>query len=132
MRKPIALMAVAFILSGCSNFVADLGIPTVRFNPVSAGPTTSGYQVVFEIQPLPGSPSATLLQVNLSGAPPASIGAAVPECPPSTKPDDCPKLTKTLTFTSNPGTLAITGYTAQSLSGTVRTVALPGQVIINP
>ncbi|RIH82100.1 hypothetical protein Mlute_02604 [Meiothermus luteus] len=131
MKKPIALMVVALVLSGCSNFVADFGIPTVRFNPVSAGPTASGYEVVFEVQSLPGSPSATLLQVNLSGSLTATIGSSVPECPPSTAADDCPKLTKTLTFASNPGLLAITGYVAQSLSGTLRTVTLPAQVIIN-
>lgn len=130
MRK-LVLPVLAIVLGGCSNFVADIGIPSVRFNPVFAGPTPSGYQIVFEIQPYLGSPSGTILQVNLSGAPPASIGASVPECLPPTAPDNCPKITHTLTFSTNPGTLAITGYVAQSLNGTVRAVNLPGQVIIN-
>ncbi|RDI96203.1 hypothetical protein DV704_04650 [Meiothermus sp. QL-1] len=131
MRK-LVLPVLAIVLGGCSNFVADIGIPSVRFNPVSAGPTSSGYEIVFEIQPYLGSPSGMILQVNFSGAPPASIGASVPECLPPTAPGDCPKITRTLTFGSNPGPLAIIGYVAQSLNGTVRVVNLPGQVIINP
>ncbi|GEM83475.1 hypothetical protein [Meiothermus hypogaeus] len=131
MKKLIALVVAAFMLAGCGNFVTDFGIPTVRFHSVSFGPSASGYEVIFEVQPLPGSPSAYVAQLNLTGGP-ALSGFGVPECPPSTAADDCPKQTQNLTFAANPGTLAITGYVAQSLNGTVRTVTLPAPVVINP
>lgn len=132
MKKLIAVLVAAFTLVGCGNFVTDFGIPTVRFAPVSSGPTTGGYEIVFEVQPLPGSPSANITQLNLTGTPPQLTGFGVPECLPPTEADACPKLEKSITFSANPGTLAITGYVAQSLNGTVRTVTLPAPVLINP
>jgi len=36
------------------------------------------------------------------------------------------------TFNSNPGPLSITGYVAQSLNNTTRTITLPSPVPINP
>ncbi|GIW23790.1 hypothetical protein [Meiothermus sp.] len=132
MKKFTVLAAAAVVLAGCGNFVTDFGIPSVRFHSVSFGPTTSGYEVVFEAQPYLGSPSAVITQLNLSGATTTLNGFGVPECLPPTLPDACPKQTQKLVFGANPGTLAITGYVAQSLNGTVRTVSLPTPVIINP
>jgi hypothetical protein len=130
MKKFMMLVVAAFALAGCSNFVSDFGIPTVRFHAVSFGPAGSGYEVVFEVQPYLGSPSAYITQVNTNG--PALSGFGVPECLPPTTPDGCPKQTIQLTFSANPGTLDITGYVAQSLNGTTRSIILPAPVRINP
>lgn len=130
MKKLIALVVAAFALAGCSNFVTDFGIPSVRFGSTGFGPTATGYEVSFEIQPLLGSPSGQILSIITdSGNAP---GVSVPECLPPTHPDACPKIEQTLSFTSNPGTLNITGYIAQSLNGTTRTITLPSPVLINP
>lgn len=131
MKKLIALVVAALALAGCGNFVTDFGIPSVRFSSTGSGPTTGGgYQVSFDIQPLLGSPSGQILSIitNSGNFP----GSSVPECLPPTHPDACPKIGQTLSFTSNPGTLNITGYIAQSLNGTTRTITLPNPVLINP
>lgn len=130
MKKLIALVVAAFALAGCSNFVTDFGIPSVQFSSTDYGLTGTGYEVSFEIQPYLGSPSGQILSiVTSSGNLP---GVTVPECLPPTLPDECPKIGRTLSFPSNPGTLSITGYVAQSLNGTIRTITLPSPVIINP
>ncbi|WP_027882381.1 hypothetical protein [Meiothermus rufus] len=131
MKKLIPLMAAALMLAGCGNFVTDFGIPTVRFNNTFSGPTSSGYTIEFEVQPYPGSPSAQITRLLLSGPPNELPGLSVPECPASTLPDDCPKILRTLTFAANPGPLSITGYEAMSLNGSVRVVNLPAPHLIN-
>lgn len=130
MKKLITLVAAAFALAGCSNFVTDFGIPSVRFSSAGFGTTQSGYEVSFEIQPYLGSPSGqiSIIVTGLGTLP----GVSVPECLPPTLPDDCPKIKQNLNFGSNPGTLDITGYVAQSLNGTSRTITLPSPVRINP
>lgn len=132
MKKLIALVVAAFALAGCSNFVTDFGIPSVRFSPTGYRPTESGYEVSFKIQPYPGSPSGQILSITVTGLDNPLPGGSVPECLPSTPPDGCPEIPQELSFPSNPGPLSITGYVAQSLNGTTRTITLPGPVVINP
>ncbi|MCX7600729.1 MAG: hypothetical protein N2Z75_02180 [Meiothermus sp.] len=132
MKNWIALVVAAFALAGCSNFVTDFGIPSVRFSTKSFGPTSSGYTIELEVQPYLGSPSGQISRILLSGPPGQLTGLSVPECLPPTAADDCPKLPLTLNFSANPGTLSVTGYEAQSLNGTVRTVTLPAPHLINP
>ena len=134
MKKLIALVVAAFALAGCSNFVADFGIPSVRFSSTGYGPTTNGYEVSFEIQPYPGSSSSQILHINIliNSTAARAAGVTVPECPPLTLPDACPKIGQTLSFVTNPGPIKITGYEAQSLNGTIRTITLSSPVIINP
>lgn len=132
MKRFIALVVAAFALAGCSNFVTDFGIPTLRFHPVSFGPDAGSYQVSFEVQPALGSPSAYVTRIYINGTPAQLPGFGVAECLPPTTADDCPKLPQALTFAANPGTLEITGYQAQSLNGTVRDITLPAPVLINP
>ncbi len=131
MKRYITLVIAAFALAGCSNFVTDFGIPTVRFGSTGFGPDGTDYVISFEIQPYLGSPSAQILSINVSGL--GSLpGVTVPECLPPTAPDACPKIVQTYKFTSNPGPLSITGYVAQSLNQTTRTITLPSPVPINP
>jgi len=132
MKKHTVLMVVAFALAGCSNFVTDFGIPSVRFNVTSFGPSASGYTINLEIQPYLGSPSGQIQRILLSAGPGQLVGLSVPECLPPTEADACPKIGYALTFASNPGTLSITGYEAMSLNGTIRTVTLPSPFLINP
>jgi hypothetical protein len=131
MKKLIALVVTAFMLAGCSNFVTDFGIPSVRFSSTGFGPTATNYEVSFEVQPYLGSPSGQILEIVVTGL--GSLpGVTVPECLPPTEPDACPKIVQKLTFASNPGPLAITGYIAQSLNQTTRLVTLPSPVPLNP
>lgn len=132
MKRLITLVIAAFALVGCSNFVTDFGIPTLRFHPGPSGPAAGGYQVSFEVQPIPGSPSAYVTRIYINGTPAQLSGFGVAECLPPTTADACPKLAQTLNFSANPGTLEITGYQAQSLNGTVRDITLPAPVLINP
>lgn len=81
MKKFIALVIAAFAMAGCSNFVTDFGIPTLRFHPVSFGPTASGYQVSFEVQPALGSPSAYVTRVYINGTPAQLTGLGVTQLP---------------------------------------------------
>jgi hypothetical protein len=122
MRNYVVLLTAVFTLAGCSNFVADFGIPTVRFSSTGFGPIQNGYEVSFEIQPYLGNVT------GLSSLP----GVSVPECLPPTAADACPKIVQRYTFNSNPGPLSITGYVAQSLNNTTRTITLPSPVPINP
>lgn len=134
MKKLIALVVAAFALAGCSNFVTDFGIPSVRFSSTGSDSTT-GYKVFFDIQPYPGSPSGQILSITVTGPAISTLnvpGVSVPECLPSTPPDDCPKIGKTLSFQNDPGPLSITSYVAQSLNGATRTITLPVPVPINP
>jgi hypothetical protein len=131
MRNYVVLLTAVFTLAGCSNFVADFGIPTVRFSSTGFGPTQGGYEVSFEIQPYLGSPSGQILSISVTGL--GSLpGVSVPECLPPTAADACPKIVQRYTFNSNPGPLSITGYVAQSLNNTTRTITLPSPVPINP
>ncbi len=131
MKKFIALVIAAFALAGCSNFVTDFGIPSVRFSSAGYGPVGSDYKVSFEIQPYLGSPSGQIVSIIVTGL--GNLpGITVPECLPPTEPDACPKIVQEITFSSNPGPLAITGYVAQSLNQTFRTITLPTPVPINP
>jgi len=131
MKQFTVLLAVALALTGCSNFVTDFGIPTVRFGSTGFGPAGPNYEVSFEIQPYLGSPSGQILSINVSGI--GSLpGVIIPECLPPLKQDECPKIVQRYIFSSNPGPLAITGYVAQSLNQTTRTITLPSPVPINP
>ncbi len=133
MKKLIALALTAFLLAGCGNFVTDFGIPSVRFSTKSSGPVSGGgYAIELEIQPLLGSPSGQISRILLSAAPNQLPSVSIPECLPPTVADGCPKISYTLTFGANPGTVSITGYEAMSLNGTVRTVTLPVPHVINP
>jgi len=130
MRNYVVLLTAVFTLAGCSNFVADFGIPTVRFSSTGFGPIQNGYEVSFEIQPYLGSPSGQILSISVTGL--GSLpGVSVPECLPPTAADACPKIVRRYTFNSNPGPLSITGYVAQSLNNTTRTITLPSPVPIN-
>ncbi len=132
MKKIIALMVAALALAGCSNFVTDFGIPSVRFSTKSFGSTPTGYIIELEIQPYLGSPSGQISRILLSAPPSQLTSLSVPECLPPTEADNCPKIPYTLNFAANPGSLAITGYEAVSLNGTTRTVTLPAPHVINP
>lgn len=131
MKKLIALVVAAFVLAGCGNFITDFGIPSVRFGSTGFGPSATGYDVSFEIQPYLGSPSSQILSIIVTGLG-TLPGVTLPECLPPTLADDCPKIPQKFSFSSNPGSLAITGYVAQSLNGTTRTITLPSPVPINP
>lgn len=132
MKKLIALVVTAFMLAGCSNFVTDFGIPSVRFSTKFHGPTSGGYVIELELQPYLGSPSGQISRILLTPPPNQLPSVSIPECLPPTAADACPKISYTLTFGANPGTVSITGYEAMSLNGTVRTVTLPVPHLINP
>ncbi len=119
-----------FVLAAATSW-PDFGIPTVRFSSTGFGPIEDGYEVSFEIQPYLGSPSGQILSISVTGL--GSLpGVSVPECLPPTAADACPKIVQRYTFNRNPGPLSITGYVAQSLNNTTRTITLPSPVPINP
>ncbi|MDX2007447.1 MAG: hypothetical protein SFU83_19595 [Meiothermus sp.] len=125
----LALAALALTaLAGCSNFVADFGVPTVNISPGSSSllyardnngnQTLTGLQVTAVVQSLPGSPSGTVAGLNLLGGG-TLPGSAIASCAPTSKPDDCPKITLQVTYglpIPSQGSVVVTGYQAVPLN----------------
>jgi len=141
MKKLIALMVAALMLAGCSNFVADFGIPSVLI--ASAGSedrsirdqagniTRVVFVVRYTIRTLPGSPPGAVSQLNFVGG--GSLpGREVLSCAPDTAYGSCPVINGEIIFSTfpAPGSIRIESYDAIAANGRGRTVYLPSPIVL--